>query len=255
MPNRPEYFGISPAPASAAIVGALGGWVRDSGTATTRLFASTDQVGVGTATAVVGRKLTLLTTGANQGIRISATAATDNVIDALVNAEAAARLSINAAGTVVWGGGGGAGDLRAQRSAASVLALDNGAGGNATLTVRTLGTTALRTDTVTRGANRANRTVTAAGVTNLAATDDIVLFDLTTAGAAQTPTLPDLATNRGLTVNVVRLYDVTAFTVTIACTGANNISGPAGVGATLPILAGVSVVLHAPDTGTNWIVL
>lgn len=157
---------------------------------------------------------------------------------------------------VYWGPGDGTPlDVRAARTGTKTLTLDDTAGGDATLVVRTLGTTALRSDTVTRGANRTSRTVTAVGVTNLLASDDIILFNNTTAGAAQTPTLPDLATHRGMTVNVVRLYDVTAFTVTITPTGADKISSMSGVVATMPILAGVSVVLHAPDVGVNWIVL
>ena len=250
MPDRPEYFGLSAPPVTAAIVGALAGWVRDAGTATTRLFAAADQVGIGTATAVVGRKLTILTTGANQGVRVSATATTDNVIDALTGAEAAPRLSINAAGAVVWGGGAGAGDLRAQRSAVGVLALDNGAGGDATLTVRTLGTAALRADTVTRGANRAGRLVVATGANALLATDDIVGYDATAGN--QAPTLPDITTVRGMTVNVLRIPgDVSANTVTVTPAGGQTVWGSA----TKPLLAGTSATLYAAPSGTDWWIL
>lgn len=250
MPDRPEFFGLSAPPITAAVVGALAGWVRDSGTATTRLFAAADQVSIGTATAVTGRKLTILTTGANQGIRISATAATDNVIDALNGADAFPRLSIDASGAVVWGGGAGAGDLRAQRSAAGVLALDNGAGGDATLTVRKLGTTALRADTVTRGANRAGRLVVAAGADALLATDDNVGYNATAGN--QTPTLPDLATNRGMTVTVLRVPgDVSANTCIVTPTGADTVWGAA----TRPMLAGTSATFYAAPSGTEWWIL
>ena len=234
--------------------GGSGGWT-DDGT-TVRLTNATDVVSIGSSTPVTDRKLSVYNTGTNLGVSVVTLVSTNNVIETFVSGEANLRWSVDGTGATKWGAGAGSAlDTRLYRSAANTLTVDNGGGGDATLIVRKLGTTTARSDTVTRGANRVSRTVVAAGATNLLATDDIVLFDLTTAGGAQIPTLPDLATNRGLTVNVVRLYDVTAFTVTVTPLGADRISSPTGVAATLPILAGVSVVLHAPDVGTNWVVL
>jgi hypothetical protein len=119
---------------TATIIGRLGGWVRDAGTATVRLWTAADQVAVGTATAVAARKLTILTTGANQGIRVSTTLTTDNVIDALNLAEANATFSLTGLGTTRWGAGGASAlDTRLLRSAAAQLALDDGAAGAASL--------------------------------------------------------------------------------------------------------------------------
>lgn len=115
--DRPEFFGLGAPPASAAIIGPLAGWVRDAGTLTTRLWADADQVSVGTA--VAGRKLTILTTGANQGIRTWSTAATDNVLDALTAIEAFPRLSILADGTISVGDSVAAPDTSLFRGAAN----------------------------------------------------------------------------------------------------------------------------------------
>lgn len=71
MSDRIEFFGISPPPVSAAIIGPLAGWVRDAGTPAVRLFAVTDPVAVGTVTPAAGRKITVLTTSAVQGVTVA----------------------------------------------------------------------------------------------------------------------------------------------------------------------------------------
>jgi len=115
--------------ATAAVAG---GWT-DSG-AFVQLTTSTDQVTVGGVAAVVGRKVEILTTGANQGLRVTPTAAGDNVVDALVSGEANASWQVLGRGETLWGAGGaGALDTRLRRTAASTLTLDDGAAGAAIL--------------------------------------------------------------------------------------------------------------------------
>jgi hypothetical protein len=118
------------------------------------------------------------------------------------------------------------------------------------LTVRKLGTTALRTDTVTRGANRAGRLVVAAGADPLLATDDNVGYDATAGN--QTPTLPSLAANRGMTVTVLRVPgDVSGNTCIVTPTGTDTVWGAA----TKPMLAGTSATFYAAPSGTEWWIL
>lgn len=140
--------------------------------------------------------------------------------------------------------------VRVAASANKTLTVDDGVGGDATLLVRTLGTVALRSDTVTRGANRVGRLVVAAGADPLLATDDNVGYDATAGN--QTPTLPDLATNRGMTVTVLRVPgDVSGNTCIVTPTGADTVWG----NPTKPMLAGTSATFYAAPSGTEWWIL
>jgi hypothetical protein len=105
-----------------------GGWTRDAGPpATVRLTTAADQTAIGTAIPTVGRKLTILTTGADQGIRVTTTAAADNVLDVLLGGEANRRLTIDSAGLIQWGpGGAGALDTSLGRGAASRIEAGSG---------------------------------------------------------------------------------------------------------------------------------
>ena len=108
-------------------IGATGGWTRDAGPTTTRLTTAADQVAIGTAAGAVGRKVTVTTTGANQGLRTVGLVATDNALDAGGAGEANLRLSVDVAGLFQWGpGGAGALDTRVQRSGVGALTLGAG---------------------------------------------------------------------------------------------------------------------------------
>ena len=115
--NIPLYSGAS-GPSLAAAV-AAGGWTRDAGPpATVRLNTATDQVAIGTATPVTGRKLTVLNTGTDLGVRIRTLASTDNVLDVVNGAEAFARFSVEATGRISFGSGLVAADAGIERGAA-----------------------------------------------------------------------------------------------------------------------------------------
>ena len=122
------------------------GWTRDAGPpAAVSLTTATDQVAIGTAAGAVGRKVTVTTTGANQGLRTVGLAATDNALDAGVAGEANLRLSVDVAGLFQWGpGGAGALDMRVQRSGVGALTLDTPTGTPALLSI--LGTASVVLD-------------------------------------------------------------------------------------------------------------
>lgn len=136
MADHPPFSGVIGAPA-AAIAPIVTGWTDDG--ANVRLTTAADTVSIGTAVPVAGRKVTVLTTGVNQGLRVSTTASTDNVLDALNGAEAFARMSL-LTDSLSFGGGAAAVDVRAWRSGAGALTIDNGTvGGQSTLNVSGVG--------------------------------------------------------------------------------------------------------------------
>jgi hypothetical protein len=142
--------GASPTWAAAG----AGGWT-DSGTIV-YLTTATDQVSIGSNTAAAGRALSVWNTSASLfGLRVTTVdAATENILDTLcLNGagpdDAAPRFAVNGAGDLAWGGGALAPDLRARRSGASTLTLDNGGVGAAlvvpaTDSAGTFGTNSLR---------------------------------------------------------------------------------------------------------------
>lgn len=139
------------------LVGSAGGAVTASGWtdggAEVYLTTSTDQVTVGASgTALASRKLSVITTGANQGIGIQGAATTDNAIAALVSGDALPRFQALASGALVFGSGT-LQDVRLLRTSADTIQFDNNAGGGATLVpaadnTGSIGTNALRFNTV-----------------------------------------------------------------------------------------------------------
>lgn len=80
------------------------GWI-DSGQFVS-LTTSTDTVGIGNTSAVSGRKLTVQTTGTDQGIRVNALAGTDNALDVRIVGEANDTFQMRGDGSHHWGAGG-----------------------------------------------------------------------------------------------------------------------------------------------------
>ena len=71
------------------------------------LATITAVVTMGTATATANRKLTILETGTDSGIRVEASAVGDNAFDSLVTADATERFSISVGGVLSWSAGAG----------------------------------------------------------------------------------------------------------------------------------------------------
>lgn len=107
-----------------AAAASASGWT-DDGTVV-RLTTVTDQVGIGTAAPVAARKLHVLATGTNIGVRSETALSTATALDVLVTADAVARWSLAASGTQSWSTGALAADVTLGRGAADRL--DLGAG-------------------------------------------------------------------------------------------------------------------------------
>lgn len=103
---------------------AASGWTDDGGTV--RLTTASDVLAAGTAVATANRKLTILQTGANAGIRVEGAAAADNILDSLVTLDTNARFSADVSGRLSWGPGNAALDTAISRGAANRLDLATG---------------------------------------------------------------------------------------------------------------------------------
>lgn len=247
---------------------AAGGWTRNAGPpAVVRLTTSPDQVGVGTVTPLSGSKLEVLIDDANNATLTDVVVLTHTTSGAptagiggalLLRAEGsggtqnAARL-VGVLTNVGVGTEASALDVYT-RTGGAALAVAWRFGGDGSLVPQTLGndlgSTTLRPDIFVRGVNTSNRSVTAAGVDNLAATDVVVIYNATLGN--QTPTLPDITVNRGLHLWLKRsAADASAKTCVVTPQGGQTIDN---VG-TLPLLASQTAHLFAPDSGTDWVIL
>jgi hypothetical protein len=218
-------------PASAAAVAPVAtGWTRDAGPpAVTRLTTATDQVAMGTATPVVGRKVTVLTTGVNQGMRFTGTAAGDNVLDADVVADPAVRLSLTMT-ALSWGAGAVAPDTTLQRGGADLLEVATG-----------------DTFRIVDGGWRTGDTLVAATPYTVAATDLVLRV-----GAAGTIDLPSLgAAGADRHLWVVRNAGVAGATVLDPAPG-ETINGLATLSLAAPQQA---AHIYGPAGTTDWRVI
>ena len=99
------FFGFSTV-VTSAVVGAASGWLRDSGTSTTRLATSADKVAIGNNTGRGGRKLSVFTTATDQGLSLVSLAANETAIELIVSGEVNPRFRLGSDGTLEWGPGG-----------------------------------------------------------------------------------------------------------------------------------------------------
>jgi len=113
------------------------GWT--DGGSTVYLTTSSEVVSIGSNTAETARKLSVVNTGSDLGIRVVTSAASnENILDTRsLNGAAAddtqARFAISGDGNQAWGSGSAVQDLRIRRSAASTLTIDNASTGGATV--------------------------------------------------------------------------------------------------------------------------
>lgn len=205
------------------------GFTRDVGPpATTRLSTATDQVALGTATPVTGRKLTVLTTGVNQGLRAWLTAITDNVIDALVNVEATVRMQLTSEG-LYFGPGSGAIDWSIRRVNTALAAIVG--------TLRTQG-----------------REISTTYVTHTASPYDVLTTDefvgMDTTGGVGIIRLPVAITGRKIITSNTALLAVNN-AVSVTPNGAETING---VNAVVPLTGTQSITLVG-RTSVGWYVV
>lgn len=113
------------------------GWT--DGGSTVYLTTSSEVVSVGSNTGESSRKLSVINTGTDLGIRVvTSGASNENVLDtrSLNGAgpdDSQARFAISGDGNQAWGSGSGAQDLRIRRSAAATLTIDNAGSGSANI--------------------------------------------------------------------------------------------------------------------------
>ena len=155
--------------------GGASGWT--DGGSTVYLTTSSEVVSVGSNTAESSRKLSIINTGTDLGIRVLTSAASnENILDTRsLNGASAddtqARFAINGDGNQAWGSGSGAQDLRIRRSAASTLTIDNAGTGGASIVPATDGTGSFGSSALRWLDNIANthRVFPSAGATNASA--------------------------------------------------------------------------------------
>ena len=123
--------------AAANGTGGASGWI--DGGSTVYLTTSSDVVSVGSNTGESARKLSVINTGTDLGIRVvTSGASNENVLDtrSLNGAgpdDSQARFAISGDGNQAWGSGSVAQDLRIRRTAVSTLTIDNAGSGGATV--------------------------------------------------------------------------------------------------------------------------
>jgi hypothetical protein len=123
------------------------GWT--DGGSTVYLTTSSEVVSVGSNTAESARKLSVINTGSDLGIRVlTSGASNENILDtrSLNGAgpdDTQARFAINGDGNHAWGSGSAVQDLRIRRSAASTLTIDNASTGGASVVPATDGSGSL----------------------------------------------------------------------------------------------------------------
>jgi len=217
------------------------GWT-DSGTVV-YLDTTTDVVSIGSNTPVTNRKLSIINTGTNLGIAVTPLATGDNLLESKLAAEANARFRSDSAGTLEWGPGATAPDLRVWRNGALTLQFDNGIGTSTSTAWVFFGT---------HSTTSRRRTTTAITVsTNISATAsqfDVLLVD-PTAGPVTITLVGPSATTRGRTYTIKRTT-TSANTVTIQ-PASGNIDNAASYVLAGGTLASVDVVC---DTSNWWVV-
>jgi hypothetical protein len=217
------------------------GWT-DGGTVV-YLDTTTDVVSIGSNTPVANRKLSVINTGANLGLAVTPLATTDNLLESKLAAEANPRFRSDSAGTLEWGPGASAPDLRVWRNGALTLQFDNAIGTSVSTNWAFFGTHS------TTSRRRATSAITVS--TNISATAsqfDVLLVD-PTAGPVTITIVGPSATVRGRTYTIKRTT-TSANTVTIQ-PASGNIDGAASYVLAGGTLASVDVVC---DT-TNWWVI
>ena len=116
---------------------AVSGWT--DGGSTVYLTTSSDVAVIGSNTAETARKLSVINTGTDLGVRVvTSGASNENILDtrSLNGAgldDTQARFAISGDGNQAWGSGSASQDLRIRRTAASTLTIDNGGSGGATI--------------------------------------------------------------------------------------------------------------------------
>jgi hypothetical protein len=131
--------------AAANGAGGASGWT-DSGS-TVYTTTSSDVIVIGGSTPEPARKLSIINDGTYSGVRVLTSSSTQNVFDTQSTNGASAddiasRFSITGEGSVVWGPGSGAADLRIRRHSvtASSLVIDSNSSGGANIFPATDGT-------------------------------------------------------------------------------------------------------------------
>lgn len=131
--------------AAANGTGGTSGWT--DGGSTVYTTTSSDVIVIGGSTPEPARKLSIINDGTYSGVRVLTSSSTQNVFDTQSTNGAsaddiAARFSITGEGSVVWGPGSGAADLRIRRHSvtASSLVIDSNSSGGANIFPATDGT-------------------------------------------------------------------------------------------------------------------
>lgn len=233
------YGRVTAASSGAAPVAS--GWT-DGGT-DVYLTTSTDLVAIGANTPVASRKLSVINTGTDFGIAVTPLATTNNLLESKLAAEANARFRSDSAGTLEWGPGASAPDLRVWRNGALTLQFDNAIGTSTSTQWAFFGTHSTT--------SRRRATTAIAVSTNISATAsqfDVLLVD-PTAGPVTITIVGPSATTRGRTYTIKRTT-TSANTVTIQ-PASGSIDGAATYVLAGGTLASVDVVC---DT-TNWWVI
>ena len=213
------------------------GWT--DGGAVAYLTTGTDTVTVGaSAASVANRKLTVANTGTNLGVRVTPLAATDNVLDVALAADANARFAVDANGAHTWGPASTAVDVRLRRASAGTLIIDNNAGGSAVLSV--LGSTVVQRLSVQQ--------VTTAASPYAVSLIDCVVF--ANPGGAQTINLPIASGSLAGRLITVKRINNSANVVTVGSLG-GTIDGAA----TYVLAAGSYASATFTTDGTNWWVI
>jgi hypothetical protein len=221
------------------------GWT--DGGSTVYLTTSSEVVSIGSNTAETARKLSVVNTGSDLGIRVVTSAASnENILDTRsLNGAAAddtqARFAISGDGNQAWGSGSAVQDLRIRRSAASTLTIDNAASGSANLRVTG--------DVVSQGAIylKTVSKVFADSPYSVATSDNIIFCNAT--GGNMTVTLPSAVTFASRKITVKRT-NTTANTVTVG-SSAGTIDGAASYIIPGGTLNSITVV----SDGTNWYII
>lgn len=225
---------------TAGVAPVASGWT-DGGTVV-YLDTTTDVVSIGSNTPVTNRKLSIINTGTNLGIAVTPLAAADNLLESKLAADANPIFRSNSAGTLEWGPGGTAPEIRLRRDALYDFRFDSAL-------------TAVATNWGFSGtlstSSRRRATAAIAVSTNIAATAsqfDVLLVD-PTAGPVTITIVGPSATTRGRTYTIKRTT-TSANTVTIQ-PASGNIDNAASYVLAGGTLASVDVVCDA----TNWWVI
>ena len=217
------------------------GWT--DGGADVYLTTSTDLVAIGANTPVTNRKLSVINTGTNLGIAVTPLATTDNLLECKLAAEANARFRSDSAGTLEWGPGASAPDLRVWRNGSLTLQFDNAIGTSVSTNWAFFGTHS------TTSRRRATSAITVStNITATASQFDVLLVD-PTAGPVTITIVGPSATTRGRTYTDKRTT-TSANTVTVQ-PASGNIDNAASYVLAGGTLASVDVVCDA----ANWWVI